>query len=98
MDWEKRSAVKFQCNAQHDSGNFKRHKRFYYDPDLPKSCEQTSTKSYKATEQQYDGGHLVPANHPDYSLSVVLSRAIILMMIFTLGLMTLEHQIISGKQ
>ena len=25
---EKRGAVKFQYNAQHDTGNFKRHKRF----------------------------------------------------------------------
>ncbi len=32
LDCEKRGAVKFQYNAQRDTGNFKRKTSFYYDP------------------------------------------------------------------
>ena len=71
MNCWKRGAVKFQYNAQRDTGNFKRHKRFHYDPYLPKSCQQTSTKSYQEPEQRYDRGHLVPANHLDYSKKAI---------------------------
>ena len=71
VDCEKRGAVKFQYNAQRDTGNFKRKKSFYYDPDLPKNCQQTSTKSYKEPGQRYDRGHLVPANHLDYSKKAI---------------------------
>jgi len=71
VDCEKRGAVKFQYNAQRDTGNFKRKKSFYYDPDLPKSCQQTSTKSYKKKGQRYDRGHLVPANHLDFSKKAI---------------------------
>ncbi len=71
VDCEKRGAVKFQYNAQHDTGNFKRKKSFYYDPDLPKDCQQTSTRTYKEKGQRYDRGHLVPANHLDYSQNAI---------------------------
>ena len=71
VDCEKRGAVKFQYNAQHDTGNLKRHKRYYYDPGLPKNCQQTSTKSYTEPDQRYDRGHLVPANHLDYSKKAI---------------------------
>jgi len=64
LDCEKHSAIKFQYNAQRDTGNFKRHKRFYSDKNVPSRCRQTSTKSYK---HKLDRGHLVPANHLDYS-------------------------------
>jgi endonuclease G, mitochondrial len=67
VDCDKHGAVKFQYNAQRDTGSFKRKKSFYYDPDLPKSCQQSSTKSYQSIGQRYDRGHLVPANHLDYS-------------------------------
>jgi len=33
LDCERRSASKFRYNAQRDQGDFKRHKRFYLDPD-----------------------------------------------------------------
>jgi len=71
VDCEKRGAVKFQYNAQRDTGNFKRKTSFYYDPGLPKGCQQTSTKSYKEKGQRYDRGHLVPANHLDYSQNAI---------------------------
>lgn len=50
-----------------DTGSFKRHKRFYYTPDLSKACRQSSTKSYKEPNQRYDREHLVRANYLDYS-------------------------------
>jgi len=64
---DKRGAVKFQYNAQHDTGSFKRHKSFHIDPNVSSSCQQLSSKTYKQKGQRYDRGHLVPANHLDYS-------------------------------
>ena len=37
MDCDKRGAVKFQYNAQHDTGSYKRHKSFHIDPNIPSS-------------------------------------------------------------
>jgi endonuclease G len=67
VDGQRRGAVKFQYKAQQDSGSFQRHQRFYYDPVLPERYQQISTQSYKNKGQRYDRGHLVPANHLDYS-------------------------------
>jgi endonuclease G len=64
LDCEKRGAVKFQYNAQHDTGNEPRAKSFKFDPSVPKECQQTSTAAYG---HGYDRGHQVPANHLDYS-------------------------------
>ena len=64
LDCEKRGAMKFQYNTQHDTGNEARSKDFRLDPNVPKECQQTSTKGYG---QGYDRGHQVPANHLDYS-------------------------------
>ena len=64
LDCEKRGAMKFQYNAQHDTGNEPRAKSFKFDPNVPAECQQTSTKGYG---QGYDHGHQVPANHLDYS-------------------------------
>ena len=64
LDCEKRGAMKFQYNAQHDTGNVARAKNFKLDPNVPVECQQTSTKSYG---QGYDRGHQVPANHLDDS-------------------------------
>ncbi|NOR70648.1 MAG: DNA/RNA non-specific endonuclease [Methylomarinum sp.] len=71
LDCDRRGAVKFQYNAQRDTGNFKRSSRFFIDPNVPKSCQQYSDKSYKAKGQRYDRGHLVPANHLDYSKTAI---------------------------
>jgi endonuclease G len=64
LDCEKHGAIKFQYNAQHDTGNEARAKNFKLDPNVPTECQQTSTKGYG---QGYDRGHQVPANHLDYS-------------------------------
>jgi len=67
VDCDKRGAVKFQYNAQHDVGSYKRLKSFHIDPNVSLSCQQLSSKTYKQKGQRYDRGHLVPANHLDYS-------------------------------
>jgi len=64
LDCQSRSAIKFQYNAQRDYGSFKRHRSFYLDPDVSKTCQQLSTQSYTPG---FDRGHLVPANHLDHS-------------------------------
>lgn len=64
LDCSKKGAVKFRYNAQRDTGRVDRHENFFLDPKVPKDCQQTSTKGYG---QNYDRGHLVPANHLDHS-------------------------------
>jgi len=72
LDCSKRGAVKFRYNAQRDTGNYKRHGSFFLDPQVPKECQQYSGKTYKAANgSKYDRGHLVPANHLDYSKSAI---------------------------
>lgn len=67
LDCDRRGAAMFRYNAQRDTGNYKREKRFYLDPNVPTECQQKSTSSYKSKDGRYDRGHLVPANHLDYS-------------------------------
>lgn len=67
LDCSKRGAIKFQYNAQRDTGDFERSSKFYLDPNTSKECQQYQADSYKAAGQRYDRGHLVPANHLDYS-------------------------------
>jgi endonuclease G len=64
VDCEKRGAVKFRYNAQHDTGSAKRSDSFYLDPNVPSECQQTTAKAYG---NNYDRGHQVPANHLDSS-------------------------------
>lgn len=64
IDCAKRAAIKFQYNAQRDTGNFKRSSRFFVGHELPSECGQLSAKPYG---RHYDRGHMVPANHLDYS-------------------------------
>jgi len=73
IDCKKRGAQFFRYNAQRDTGNFKRHRRFYFDPDVPRECQQWSTKAYHAPKgaPKYDRGHLVPANHLDYDRQAI---------------------------
>lgn len=64
LDCKERAAVKFRYNAQRDAGNQPRLEKFSFDPDVPRECQQLSTKGYG---NNYDRGHQVPANHLDYS-------------------------------
>jgi endonuclease G len=64
MDCSKRGPVKFQYNAQRDTGNAKRDAYFYLDPNVPKECQQLTSKAYG---HGYDRGHQTLANHLDAS-------------------------------
>ncbi len=68
LDCEKRGAVKFRYNAQHDVGSAKRYDKFFLDPKVPAECQQTSAKAYG---HNYDRGHQVPANHLDASEAAI---------------------------
>lgn len=68
LDCSRRGAVKFQYIAQRDTGNAKRYDTFFFDPNVPAECQQTSAKAYG---QNYDRGHLVPANHLDTSPTAI---------------------------
>jgi len=68
LDCNQHGAVKFQYNAQRDTGNFPRLEKFYLDKNVPSDCQQTSAKTYG---RNYDRGHLVPANHLDYSKQAI---------------------------
>ena len=70
VDCDLRGAVMFRYNAQHDAGTEKRKKIFYLDPNVPAECQQTSTASYQL-KKGYDRGHLVPANHLDFSAGAI---------------------------
>ena len=69
LDCEKHGAVKFQYHATRDTGHLPRSKAFYLDENVPAECQQKSAKSYG---HHYDRGHLVPANHLDYSSNAIL--------------------------
>lgn len=64
LDCKERAPVKFRYNAQRDNGNEPRKENFTFDPDVPRECQQISSKGYG---NNYDRGHQVPANHLDYS-------------------------------
>ena len=68
LDCEKRGAVKFQYNAQRDNGSLPREEKFALDPNVPAPCQQTTANAYG---HGYDRGHLVPANHLDYSAAAI---------------------------
>ena len=68
LDCEKRGAVKFQYNVQHDNGSLPREEKFALDPNVPAQCQQTTANAYG---HNYDRGHLVPANHLDYSAAAI---------------------------
>ena len=71
LDCDRRGAVMFRYNAQRDTGDHKRKRNFYLDPSVPSECQQKSTASYKSKLGSYDRGHLVPANHLDFSANAI---------------------------
>ena len=68
LDCQRHGAIKFQYNAQHDTGHFPRANKFSLDAQVTKNCQQMSTHAYG---HHYDRGHLVPANHLDSSASAI---------------------------
>ncbi|TNC80283.1 MAG: DNA/RNA non-specific endonuclease [Oleiphilus sp.] len=71
LDCERRGAVMFRYNAQRDTGNHKRKSQFYLDPDVPSECQQKATHAYRTEAGRFDRGHLVPANHMDFSENAI---------------------------
>lgn len=68
LDCNRKGVTKFRYNAQRDTGSFPRVENFAIDSNVPADCQQTSAKSYG---KNYDRGHLVPANHLDYSANAI---------------------------
>ena len=83
LNTDKRSAINFHYHLDRDVGNVKRDSRFYLDPELDRSYQQTEIASGGHSEfgrpltitynknsnlDHFDRGHLVPFNHMDHSL------------------------------
>jgi endonuclease G len=68
VDCLKRGAVKFQYTLQADIADYPRSSSFYIDKSVPRECQQLSTSAYGLG---YDRGHLVAANHMDFSATAV---------------------------
>ena len=52
LDCEKRGAVKFQYNAQRDTGDAKRSSRFYLDPKVPARCLRSRLRAQMQRHDQ----------------------------------------------
>lgn len=68
LDCDKNAAIMTKYTTGKDMGNQKRENSFYFAPDIPFECQQSSTKPYG---HNYDRGHLVPANHMDFSRKAI---------------------------
>jgi endonuclease G, mitochondrial len=68
LDCKRRGVVKFQYNAQRDTGEAPRNDKFFLDPNVPEQCQQKTAKAYG---RNYDRGHQVPANHLDFSKTAI---------------------------
>ena len=67
-DCYEKSPVIVEAIIGNDTGNVKRSDDFKLDPNVPKECQQKSTKSYrKYRNVAYDRGHLISHNQLDYS-------------------------------
>ena len=64
IDCKERIPVLFYYLAEKDIGSLPRKDYFPLDPEIPKDCQQFNGKSYS---NNYDRGHMVPANHFDHS-------------------------------
>jgi endonuclease G len=80
LDCRERAPIFFHYDAVFDSGNYKRKDTFDIDPNIPKECQQTSSSTYRLPYKTYASsgktisyhrGHLVPANHLDYSPTAI---------------------------
>lgn len=68
VDCLKRGAVKFEYTLTQDIADYARPSSFYIDKSVPRECQQLSTGSYGLG---YDRGHLVAANHMDFSATAI---------------------------
>ncbi|CAK4071597.1 unnamed protein product [Aphanomyces euteiches] len=59
-DCKERTAIRWHYELGHDYHVAKRPKSYHLDPTLSKTCQQTSTKTYR---HGYDRGHMVASEH-----------------------------------
>jgi len=76
LDCRERAPIFFHFNPKFDTANYDRKEEFSLDPNIPKECQQTSTKPYHipyeiyatlGKEKRYHRGHFVDANSMDFS-------------------------------
>jgi endonuclease G len=71
LNCKEHAAFKFRYNAQRDSGDYPREDVFRLDPQVPYECQPSSTNTFSTKDipnaPTYHRGHLVAANHLDYS-------------------------------
>jgi DNA/RNA endonuclease G (NUC1) len=63
LDCSRRGPRRFSYLAEKDVGDLPRKKKFKFDKNVSRHCQQKSTAAYGS---QYDRGHMVPANHLDH--------------------------------
>jgi endonuclease G, mitochondrial len=66
LNCQENGAEMFYYKAVFDSANEKKPSGFSFDSRY-RDCQQTSTDTYQSSPEKYDRGHMVPANHLDYS-------------------------------
>ena len=67
LDCAQRGSVVAHYKVGHDTGSIDTKQNFRFDEDH-RDCQQTSSETYKRPKEaqdQYDRGHIVPANHLD---------------------------------
>ena len=71
LDCKEHAAFKFRYVAGHDMGDYPRDDNFRLDPAIPYECQPSSTATFSTktlpNAPVYHRGHLVAANHLDYS-------------------------------
>ena len=71
LDCKEHAAFKIRYNASHDTGDYPREDNFRLDPTVPYECQPSSTATFSTktlpNAPVYHRGHLVAANHLDYS-------------------------------
>lgn len=71
LDCQEHAPFKFRYNAGHDFGDYPRTDQFRLDPGVPYECQPSSTQTFSTKNipgaPTYHRGHLVAANHLDYS-------------------------------
>lgn len=71
LDCKEHAAFKFRYNASHDIGDYDRTDDYRLDPNVPSNCQPSSAQTFStkniADAPTYHRGHLVAANHLDYS-------------------------------
>lgn len=75
LDCKQHAAFKFRYNAGHDMGDHDRLDNFRLDPTVPYECQPSSTNTFStkniAGAPVFHRGHLVAANHLDYSATAI---------------------------